>query len=465
MENNSYELIILLKKDSFWYKKIMNESSDIIKYKFTKAEYTLSCNIFLKNYRINKNSKVLFLIFDNGKIQLPTICATLLENEILNRTLILKIDNRDINLLDCEIDDEFLTVCKTFYTNHEYLIDYNCWCNKNEKIGKSVNLQHDKKIQVLNKELFKLRSDALHEYKEINNKYNLDKPGNYLASFHGYISRLKQVALDLNKIKYESFDGIFNAYYDLFLFGFENIKRDRDEEIFKNETLNTYIKLFLERDFYRHIFSLSREKVGEDLTEIYFGKNYTDDNIDNIKALFIKTRLYNRRFKSPPEWESHYHQITNAPYTYYSIKHLLTEGIVLRNERKFFRNIEEFYNLENLTETPDEYEFLKCYLNYIDNFDDKSKIPLLIPQFRFDKEKKNHKYRLDFLIMNYNTYPAKKIGIELSRTQTHINEADRQKRNSFFEKYGITILEFTELELSNIKELFKTRITPFLVIE
>lgn len=42
--------------------------------------------------------------------------------------------------------------------------------------------------------------------------------------------------------------------------------------------------------------------------------------------------------------------------------------------------------------------------------------------------------------MNYNTYPAKKIGIELSRTQTHINEADRQKRNSFFEKYGITIL-------------------------
>lgn len=74
-------------------------------------------------------------------------------------------------------------------------------------------------------------------------------------------------------------------------------------------------------------------------------------------------------------------------------------------------------------------------------------------------------YRLDFLIMNYNINPAKKIGIELSRTQTHINEYDRKKRNSFFEKYGITVLEFTEEERSNIEELFKTRIKPFLSID
>lgn len=67
--------------------------------------------------------------------------------------------------------------------------------------------------------------------------------------------------------------------------------------------------------------------------------------------------------------------------------------------------------------------------------------------------------------MNFSKYPAQKIGIELSSSQTHISEHDRKKRNEFFERYNITILELTEGELSDIQCLFDEKIISYLIIE
>ena len=454
----SISYIILLKQGTYWFNQVLEYNC--FKYKIIKYDYIMSCDIFLEHKRNCKiNSNVFFLIVNNNKILNKGIigCIDFIDSD--QKILNIRIIDRDSSIEIIDLD--FLEVCKSFYQNGEYLINYQLWDNDKSFNKEELNPNIKKKIIKINRKLLTIRSDALHQYRNILKQIGKDPQKNYVDSLHGFISNLKSKTLNLNGIKYESFDEIFNAYYTFFLNNLEKSKKnEKTEIIIRNELLMKYIKLYLERDFYRHIFPITREKVEEDLSEIYFGSNYSKAKNKNMKALFIKTR--NKGLNVNKKWESHYAHIKNAKYIYYSIGHLLKEGIILNNERRYFNSIKEFYQLDGLIETRDEYRFLNCYLDYISKFDNLEKIPLLIPQFRFDKDKIKHKYRLDFLIMNYNMYPAQKIGIELSRKQTHINDYDRKKRNSFFEKYGITILEFTDDDLKDISKLFKEKIVRFL---
>lgn len=98
-------------------------------------------------------------------------------------------------------------------------------------------------------------------------------------------------------------------------------------------------------------------------------------------------------------------------------------------------------------------------------------VPLLIPEFRYDGIADNHKYRLDFTIIDPKT--INKYGFELSPWSTHglltgtksklqkeINEEAKQnfekemdKHKSYFKKFEIFVLIYTDSDLANIDQV------------
>ncbi len=118
-----------------------------------------------------------------------------------------------------------------------------------------------------------------------------------------------------------------------------------------------------------------------------------------------------------------------------------------------------------------------AYEEFVREQDKLNRIPFLIPEFRFQGSTGFHKYRLDFTILSASR--NLKLGIELSPWSTHGRvrskkklkaaggeaviekerikkwEAESNKRNDYFEKFGITTITFTDSNLRDIKACFK----------
>jgi hypothetical protein len=105
--------------------------------------------------------------------------------------------------------------------------------------------------------------------------------------------------------------------------------------------------------------------------------------------------------------------------------------------------------------------------------------PFLIPEFRYAGKEVKHLYRLDYTVLN--SYVMKMTGFEISPASTHIHvertkektqkslnfelsqewSKEMTKRNSYFSKYGISTVTFTDTDLDNMDQCFQT-ITGFL---
>ncbi len=121
--------------------------------------------------------------------------------------------------------------------------------------------------------------------------------------------------------------------------------------------------------------------------------------------------------------------------------------------------------------------FAGAYEAFVRAQDHPEQIPFLIPEFRFEGAKGEHKHRLDFTILSASR--NLKIGIELSPWSTHGRvrgkkklvkaggeaavekerikkwEEDTKKRNAYFERFGITTLTFTNSDFADIGTAFK----------
>ena len=146
-----------------------------------------------------------------------------------------------------------------------------------------------------------------------------------------------------------------------------------------------------------------------------------------------------------------------------------------------FNNVESylnfFYNQVRLTKSPYQIIIADKYMEFVRNSPQQEKIPLLIPEVRFNSLKIKHEYRLDFLVIN--PYTMDKIGFELSPWSTHgrltlkstkdnkvktskeINdealqhfENETNKLKAFFNKHDIYTLIFTEYNLKDLDGVF-----------
>lgn len=118
-------------------------------------------------------------------------------------------------------------------------------------------------------------------------------------------------------------------------------------------------------------------------------------------------------------------------------------------------------------------EVAKRYCDFVRNSQHPENIPLLIPEIRYGGLQRNHEYRLDFCIID--PFTMNKVGFELSPWSTHgelthlkgltqaeINrralsnfEKEMRKLKSFFRKFGIVILVFTDTDLADPDALFE----------
>ncbi|MBN8686958.1 MAG: hypothetical protein J0M10_08065 [Chitinophagales bacterium] len=288
-------------------------------------------------------------------------------------------------------------------------------------------------------------------------------------SLHGTIGHNKQKSLDLvhgTWINHEEYIAAWlQGLKDLIASNYPTILK----EMFANKGIRKYIFKFLERDFYRHYKVRIRKKPQENLWSIWFGSEVLS------WGLLIAPRL------AEGEWENKPAEVRKVNFEYWTIGHVLSTGLVDPENNKLvtFNDLEAlltFYEsiLKRVSNSIYEKHVFDFYCAYLRNSANPNTEPFLIPEFRYEGIKQRHKYRLDFTILNSNT--GERIGFELSpqsthmaiqgitsKTQIELNKdlldkwnKEMDKRNSYFEQFGITTLTFTDDKLADMNSCNKT---------
>jgi len=240
----------------------------------------------------------------------------------------------------------------------------------------------------------------------------------------------------------------------------------------KNVNFRKYVEMFLRRSFLKHYDELAKVRPEDQEAHYWFGVN------DAHYGLFISPR-FNPEIEN---WENDKSEIRAFRETYWTIGHVLKTGICHPFDPSFyeFSSLKDylnfFYGQVRLTRSTYQIEIAKRYIQFVEASDNPNKIPLLIPEIRYDGAGRKHTHRLDFLIIN--PYTMDKIGIEISPWSTHgalagkhktlkeLNKEARQnwekelkKTKRYFKKYNIMTITYTDSDLVDMDEIFKEIIT------
>ncbi len=237
--------------------------------------------------------------------------------------------------------------------------------------------------------------------------------------------------------------------------------------LLKDGLLRAYVSTFLERNFYRNLRERTRFKPDDELWRVWFGENKSP------WGLLIAP------IHAGGEWINDKSEIRRAPYDYWTVGHVLHEGLVDPSKDKVFR----FNDLDSLVAFCEsvikrsssslyEHGIMDRYIDYVRRSKNPESEPFLIPEFRYAGLETKHKYRLDFTVLN--AHVASFCGFELSPASTHmavkgakdktqkkLNEelaekwaAECEKRNDYFAKFEIPVVTFTGERLRDLDRCF-----------
>jgi len=236
----------------------------------------------------------------------------------------------------------------------------------------------------------------------------------------------------------------------------------------EHKLLTQYVLLFLERMYLRNFHALSKARPTPEEAVIWIGQEKASYGL-----------LISPRFREG-NWENDKSEIRHFKQNYWTIGHMLATGLVVpfRNDVIKFHDAEQYLSfftnvLVRNSGSPYEMGIAKRYCEFVRASDDSLAVPLLIPEFRYGGIQKNHEYRLDFCVID--PFKLSKVGFELSpwsthgklthlkgKTQAEINrlaqsnfEKEMLKIKSFFRKYGIVILVFTDSDLKDLESVFE----------
>ena len=234
------------------------------------------------------------------------------------------------------------------------------------------------------------------------------------------------------------------------------------------DCVKKYAFLFLERLYLRHYDEVSKVRPTKEQSEIWIGQNNANYGL-----------LVSPRFKNG-QWENDGSEVRKFKPKYYTIGHILETGFVIpgENERIPFGSVDDylrFFKNVIVRNSGSEYEMeiAKMYVEYVKEQDKPEDVPLLIPEYRYKGIDKNHKYRLDFTVIN--PYTMEKYGFELSPWSTHgyisgtksksqaeINdealrnfEKEMAKHKAYYKEHGVYCFIYTDSDLKNIQEVFE----------
>ena len=245
----------------------------------------------------------------------------------------------------------------------------------------------------------------------------------------------------------------------------------RNLELIKNSPkLQKYLILFLQRTYLRYYDALSKKRPRVEDAKISIGQNKANYEI-------LVTPRFNKR---TGQWGNDESEIRHFPHLYWSIGHIIETGLLVpgRNKKFQFNTPKEYLNffLEVIVRKSGskyEYNLAEMYCNYVLSVPDPNRVPLLIPEFRYEGSEEKHKYRLDFIIID--PQELTKMGFELSPWSTHgylsktagltqieINkmaldnfENEMKKHKDFFRKHGIFIRIYTDSDLKDLSKIFE----------
>ena len=237
--------------------------------------------------------------------------------------------------------------------------------------------------------------------------------------------------------------------------------------LFSDKDILEYFEMFMERNFIKNYRARVRNKPEESLWKIWFG-----DQI--VHGLFIAPAHCPdgiiRTDKS---------DIRRADYNYWTIGHVMNTGLYDPENNEFYKFSNESECLKYITgvikrlsKSQYEKEIFKRYVEYLAESADIFSEPFLIPEFRYEGLEKKCKYRVDFTILNPYTFHF--VGFELSPASSHMSvsgikdkkqadvndelkakwEKEMHKRNEYLQKYGLTLITFTDSDLQDMDDCF-----------
>lgn len=262
----------------------------------------------------------------------------------------------------------------------------------------------------------------------------------------------------------------FNDFYSQWLRGVINDYEKRirygkieghNAQLLQDPELESFVRIFLERNFYRNLRERTRLKPNIQLWKIWFGYNV-------IFGLLIAPK------REDGIWEIDKSEIRRAEYDYWTIGHIFKEGLIDNSLSKPFNiyNLEQFESIylsifKQLSNSVYEKQICEKYIEYLKKSENLESEPFLIPEVRYLGLEKEHLFRLDFTILNPHTQEY--IGFEISPSSSHmsvkgfkekqkaVNEElskkwhkEMQKRNEYFKLYDITTITFTEHDFQDI---------------
>ena len=297
-----------------------------------------------------------------------------------------------------------------------------------------------------------------------------------LSSLHGIIGSKNRDFGDIEKRQFTSVNEFQSVWAENMLAHYEPYKKYWKSEkdlpsilkLYKNDTIRQYILLFQERNYYRWYEQRIREKPSKPLWELWFGSEI-------VFGLYVALTFYEDgsfKFKS--------NEVRKVPYHYWTIGNILgVKGFVNGETGKLYaiNTIDDLLNFyEHIIYCSSSSIYEKAiytkYIEYLRSSPNASEEPFLIPELHYEGKGQKCTYRLDFTICN--SYTFETVGFELSPASTHVTikkakektqqqlneelskdwEKECSKRNSYFSKYGITIITFTDTDLKDIDACF-----------
>lgn len=270
-----------------------------------------------------------------------------------------------------------------------------------------------------------------------------------------------------------------DQYVSLYMKGFKSAKsppgsffenaHDRNFAIFQqSKAAQEYFVLFLKRSYLKHFDELSRVRPHLSESEVWIGQNNAD------YGLLITPRFVNKK------WENDRSEIRHFRKLYWTIGHVLESGLVIQDDpdKVNFETVEAyltFFKNTLVRASGSRYEkaIAQNYIEFVRASDEPERVPLLIPEYRYDGPNAQHRYRLDFCIID--PFTMRKVGYELSPWSTHgyltkikgltqkkINEMakdnfekEMSKHRAFFKKHDIFVLIYTDTQLANTGIIFE----------
>ena len=232
------------------------------------------------------------------------------------------------------------------------------------------------------------------------------------------------------------------------------------QQLTSDPELLEYVTLFLKRTYWRNCDALAKKRPKKEEAALWIGQTNASYGL-----------LITPRFKNG-EWENDVSEIRHFKPNYWTIGHVLETGLVVPHspQRIEFFTIEQYLVFfQNImvrqTRSPYEMEIAKKYCELVLSSKQPYEIPLLIPELRYGGLQTQHRYRLDFTIIN--PYTLQKQGFEFSPWSTHgylsrtkeknqkeINlearanfEKEMQKHKEYYRKFNIFTLIYTDSDL------------------